>query len=79
MKWISVKDRLPDFNQRIIAVIWVNGRFHEPFKCIFFKDQFFELTDLGFANEHEDNAWTYEVTHWMDIKDLGLPEPPKHQ
>jgi hypothetical protein len=64
-EWISVKDRLPDEDEDVLAF----GYYHETFQTLIchyrsdFKGQWF----TSVAGQQ-----VYEVTHWMP-----LPQPPK--
>jgi hypothetical protein len=69
MKWISVKERLPEEDQQVLVysedypmeVMWFrNNKFNEYYEDLDIKK------DYNFEIE--------EVTHWMPI-----PEPPKDQ
>ena len=72
-KWISVKDKLPDLNQRVL--IYVNSNLNSKFNSIeigYPEDCQYE--DIKIIWNHQDFcSWTdKEVTHWMP-----LPELPK--
>ena len=79
MKWISVEDRLPEKNKKVL--IWIEGYsahsgmhwtrkgywlcpWHGDRWAEAFMDKACEHLDMGFA----------EVTHWMP-----LPEPPEEE
>lgn len=64
MKWISVKDRLPDPELGVLAVD-VDGYIHVAFR-----------TELWDAQLKDVLEWTYydylpwhDVTHWMPLPD----------
>ena len=59
-EWISVKERMPEENQRALA--W-DG--HKIFDCAHCGDVWFETVDDWAINTN------YPITHWMP-----LPEPP---
>ena len=60
MKWISVKDRLPENNDEVIVIINYNNVYYRPFTSVF-------LVDSGFTGSDASE----NITHWMP-----LPEPP---
>lgn len=68
MEWISVKDRLP--NEGDIVVAWLFKK-KEPACVRFERDKhgpiWYELVTVDRDNDREDL-----ITHWMP-----LPEPPK--
>lgn len=81
MKWINVKDRLPEdshpLKSYLIVVKWRDENISD--------NQWKSYTTTGIFNEHQGLFLTDEeclieespndvVTHWMP-----LPEPPKHQ
>ncbi len=71
MKWISVKDELPERKKKVL--VWCTGYFKcdnrgKPVPCV----------RIGFLREFDDhfqvatgNYWL-KVSHWMP-----LPEPPE--
>jgi hypothetical protein len=66
MKWISVKDQMPDFMVPIIFYSWSYGarigyRGERGKKFIYF-------------HQHASNSRYKDVTHWMPI-----PKPPNHE
>lgn len=68
-KWISVKDRLPEFPRFVL--VYVKHPASDPFpswSCI--------MTDMYLGDRWAENAdeEVHEVTHWMP-----LPEPPKEE
>jgi|SRR5579872_1002360 hypothetical protein len=85
-EWISVKDRLPNNNVRILSfdgkgsiydTLYINKKFfifNFSAKPIYINDN---LQFTGVANTEEDLNFEYgfrlkKITHWMP-----LPEPPK--
>jgi hypothetical protein len=66
MEWISVKDQLPEIDQKVL--VW-NIKFPDP-----------EFLDIGYYDPDScpDTCWrceeymSIEPTHWMP-----LPEPPE--
>jgi hypothetical protein len=77
MEWISVKDRLPKKNIKVIvrlkcrvdkdSKIIISSMMSNNKTYIYDKDK---TLDDGF----EDENYSWVVTHWMP-----LPEPPKNQ
>ena len=74
MKWISVKERLPELNQRVLVYIprWRNDCWEVSFRDKdkngeWYKEFVSDCCDT-FDSYYNDN----EITHWMP-----LPEPPK--
>ena len=71
MKWISVKDRLPDksnddeYDEYIVYC--ENNIHHKPIVTVL------DWTEHGWYCGNIDN-WNEFVTYWM-----SLPEPPKDQ
>lgn len=63
MKWISVKERLPEHSQAVMVYIADRG---SVMLTHFFGD--FALARVGVESGFSDHG----VTHWMP-----LPEPPK--
>jgi len=73
-KWISVKDRLPENNSRILA--WSDGSLYDSF---FMGDNFILL---GYSSHHKKQIMgnlymkkefiLRDISHWMP-----LPEPPE--
>lgn len=61
MKWISVKDNLPEDTEPII--IWV--------KDGFWTDAVYCKTYTTFSNDQGYEWGLHEISHWM------IPEPPK--
>jgi len=71
VKWISVKDKMPDAGKDVL--VYING-----------DDPEIDVSYHTFEVLHKENIWHYgnqlmfetswfqEVTHWMP-----LPEPPK--
>jgi len=60
MKWISVKERLPESSKTKYVLTWI-GDYLNPFFWV------------GNFYDHEKGKWYYcneRVTHWMEI------EPP---
>ncbi len=74
MEWISVKDRLPKLNERVLT--------HCPYDGI--KETWLTTYRIGsigysrgerkkwFEYVHENACYHHDATHWMP-----LPEPPK--
>ena len=77
MEWISVKDRLPEFDTPVMIIL--GGSFHSKNIWLMLRDNDY---DGWLWSEHisgcindKDNyeaSDDYAVTHWMP-----LPEPPK--
>ena len=68
-EWISVKDRLPEYDEHKenydeFNVYCCNNKYHEPIVTTL------DYTEHGWSNENND-LWNDFVTHWMP-----LPEPP---
>jgi len=73
MKWISVKERLPELRDKeecykelpfSIDVIMLNPGGHASVGC-------FDFTERTWLHDVSENN-AHEITHWMP-----LPEPPK--
>lgn len=69
MKWISVKDKLPEDGSHILVIINKNNTFFIPFVC--------QIENGLFHSPDDDEIlfkpnWNERVSHWMP-----LPEPPK--
>jgi hypothetical protein len=69
MKWISVKDKLPEDGSSILCIIYSNNRFWIPFTTEF-NDGVFWSNDLD--NDRGIDPYSHLVSHWM-----YLPKPPK--
>jgi len=66
MKWIPVKERLPEVpsGQMCIRVLTTDGKSIDA--RVFYKDWVIHETDMfGIANKI--------ATHWMDLKEIPLP------
>lgn len=65
MKWISVKDKLPETNNGWSGPV-----------LVFTVTGIVEISDFNKGSQNDIWSWlglgSYEVTHWMP-----LPEPPK--
>jgi hypothetical protein len=70
MGWISVKDRLPQEDQLIVAARLYNSSMPDAAVCWFYNGEFHLWTDGIDSGEYIRLAM--EITHWMP-----LPEPPK--
>ena len=75
-EWISVKDRLPEHNQRVL--IFAEGK--EDFSTII---QISQISNVGLFPSTPKWDWiapfqyfftNYEITHWMP-----LPSPPERE
>jgi len=80
MKWIRVKDRLPDDCQKVLVLIWES----EVFPATFLRaksgpgiawfpevDCIDSASDIGGRSAIHNPAFEGDITHWMP-----LPEPP---
>lgn len=63
MKWISVKDRLPEVNQRVL--VWLKDD-DEAYKAKYESENWFDPLPCSCC------CWMGKVTHWMP-----LPEKPE--
>ena len=63
MKWISVKDRMPEDGQEVIV--------YSPDEDVQSGVCYFE--DYGFQGDCNLRSILVNITHWMP-----LPEPPSH-
>lgn len=80
MKWISVKDRLPDKYIDILVFDGINiytASYKEGYETSNLfdinKGIFFYSNAFGeYIGGHECDEWAIPVTHWMP-----LPKPPK--
>ena len=72
MEWISVKDRMPDAYQHVIAHV----RHTEKWRNTVLTDHPWHVVEediwLGDKWDNNADADVHEVTHWMP-----MPEPPK--
>jgi hypothetical protein len=77
MEWISIKDKLPSFDQEVLAIgrrRYEEGSFKESLSirlCTFYQKSRFRDYQWIF-NTHCCDDYLIEVTHWMP-----LPESPK--
>lgn len=69
MKWTSIKERLPNNNERILANINIPNTSDYDIVIMFHKDNCFYPSSISVKKEFDH---THLVTHWMP-----LPEPPK--
>ncbi len=67
MEWISVKDRLPEFDEYVLAYCRIHGRFLATYEFI---DEFDGQKYGNWRNGEE--LGILPPTHWMP-----LPKPPK--
>lgn len=68
MEWISVKDRLPEHSQLILASGLMKGKIKGIALCEFFpSNQFYK--DYTFCSVNEFD-YIENVTHWMKLPDL---------
>jgi len=65
-EWISVDERLPDFDKSVFVYCRIYGRF------IAYYTRITEDTNDGIWCDWNDNRGILPPTHWMP-----LPEPPK--
>lgn len=65
--WISVKDRLPEDNERVLAI----GIGTHAIPCKFRDNKFYRDVDL-FSDDRIVTAYYTTITHWMP-----LPKPPQ--
>ena len=71
MNWISVKDKLPEQGQEVLAAeYWDNGRFC-GMMSLEYKDGKFHDERLMVHADGGDTYLSIEPTHWQP-----LPEPP---
>ena len=74
MEWISVKDRLPDFEKEVLIFYPWQGQSGVKYETI----SVASLEDMTTGKNHLSTHWTdgehhtVNPTHWMP-----LPEPPK--
>lgn len=76
MKWISVRDKLP--NEAVdVIVVWQKFGTKSPSKHIGYIDDITHkwnlITDEGLVEDADNNPDYYIVTHWCEI-----PELPTH-
>ena len=73
MTWISVKERLPDKGQIVLA-----GRSDftaDPVKYTYFENgKFYRKTDVISSMDRIMTIYYPDITHWMP-----LPDPPKEE
>lgn len=80
MKWISIKDRLPDnkqmcicyndcphVNYRVLVLQYQNGGIEV------YPDKWVELNIQNETSGH-DNSWYVSITHWMPLPKGVNPE-----
>lgn len=79
MKWISVKDRLPE--EKTYVLVYVKYLASVDFKCNvrhgWLKHPAGVKSEYNFIVPHQEGSefkYAWEVTHWMP-----LPPPPKEQ
>lgn len=69
MKWVSVKDRLPDSEERVLTItVYKQNRKDVP-------QIFYYLNNYSFVLkrwEYPEDQCYEKITHWQP-----LPEPPK--
>ena len=66
-KWISVKERLPKFNQRVLAVC----KYGANIRILYFKHSISDDVAYGTLTFRD---YACDFTHWMP-----LPKPPKEE
>ena len=81
MKWINVKDRLPDFDVPVLCnVAYLNFNKEYYYLSVFKRHNdiegwlWYQWSGYGDLREKSnyDDCDDYDITHWMP-----LPEPPK--
>lgn len=68
MEWIPITEKLPEIDQRVLAI--GSGTHAIPCK---FNEYFWRDVDL-FADDRIIRAYYTSITHWMP-----LPSPPKQK
>lgn len=69
MEWISVKDRLPDYGERVLVnILWNKKQQFQEVEWLRSVEETGIGTIINWAGEYPHG----EITHWM-----SLPEPPK--
>lgn len=73
VKWISVKDRLPEIGRSVLVAVNINAKLNLPFRTDFTPEiRIGWLDDNGKWGLQFDSADRDEILYWQP-----LPEPPK--